>query len=303
MPVTEPEVPVETADLTAAGSSAPAEHEIPATPTVPATVAATADPDASVGIVALIYTPDLSPEMVATSLVLPCAVDRAVSAVASFRRTDASCGFTRLTPVTPQPCLEFLVLVASPEWLTARPMVLIDCLRLNRTMFAKVLFPFASRETILLAAGLRHDSPEEVFVHGLLQPLQPGQRIQIVTGMVLSLAPPGCGAPATSDLSTRLLSREGWDADALLPGPVYAPGMHFWVLTDGQPVLFSVGDGRRKHVREDLAMQLQAREPFLYIRATQPSIVDAFFNGHLTSAVWIATERVSRVPWPRPGLG
>ena len=263
-----------------------------------AVVAETAEQDDSMEVVALIYAPDLSPEMVATNVPMPCAVDQAVSAVAGARRAEASCGFKRLTPVTPQPCLEFLVLVVSPDWLTARPMVLIDCLRLNRTLFAKVLFPYANRETILLAAGLRHDSPAEVFVHGLLQPLQPGQRIQLVTGMVISLAPAGCGAPATFDLATRLLSREGWDPDAMLPGPDYTPGMHFWVLTDGQPTLFSVGAGRRQHVREDLALQLQAREPFLHIKATQPSIVDAFFNGHLTSAVWIATERVSRVPWP-----
>ena len=249
-------------------------------------------------IVAVIYAPDVAPEMVATSLSLPCGVDQAVGAVASFRVPGASCGFSRLTPVTPQPCLEFMVLLASPQWLVSRPMVLMDCLRINSTLFAKVLFPYATRESLLLAAGLRHDAAEEVFVHGLLRPLQPGQRIQLLTGMVVSFAPPGCGAPATSDLATRLLSREGWDADALLPGPAYAPGMHYWVLTEGQPVLFTVGEGRRPHARDDLVRLLGASEHLLSVRPTQPGIVDALFNGHLTTGVWVATEQLSRIPFP-----
>ena len=272
----------------------------PDSPHVPAPMPAGFTPESSQGfeIVALVYTPDVSPEMVATSLELPCGVDQAVAAVAGSRVRGASCGFSCLTPVTPQPCLEFMVLLASPRWLVARPMVLFDCLRLNKTLFAKVLFPYATRESLLLAAGLRHDAQEEVFVHGLLRPLQPGQRIQLLTGMVVSLAPPGCGAPATSDLATRLLSREGWDSDAYLPGPAYAPGMHYWVMTEGQPLLFTVGDRRRAYAREDLAHQLGARESALYVRATQPAIVDAFFNGYLATGVWVATESISRIPCP-----
>ncbi|CAE7207675.1 unnamed protein product, partial [Symbiodinium sp. KB8] len=249
-------------------------------------------------VVAVIYVPDTSPEMVAVTLQLPCGVDQAVAQVVQARLQHASCGFTVVTPVSPQPCLEFLVMVASPSWLVDRPMVLIDCLRVNRTLFAKVLFPSATRETLLLAAGFRHDSLAAVFVHGLIQPLQPGQRIQLYTGMVVSLAPPGCGAPATSDLATRLQSHEGWDEDAFLPGPEYAPGMHYWILTDGLPTLFTVGAWRRQHAREDLARQLEARESFLVVRPTRPVVHDAFFNGFLTSGVWVATESLSRVPYP-----
>ncbi|CAE7946520.1 hypothetical protein AK812_SmicGene33425 [Symbiodinium microadriaticum] len=249
-------------------------------------------------MVAVVYTPDVSPEMVNISLHLPCGVAQAVARVASARLSGASCGFTRLTPVTPQPCLEFMLLVASPAWLTDRPAVLFDCLRTTRAIFAKVLFPSATRETLLIAAGLRHDSAEEIFVHGLIQPLQYGQRISLITGMVISLAPPSHGAPATSDLATRLQSREGWDEDAFLPGPEYAPGMHYWILTEGSPTLFTVGAWRRQHAREDLAWQLSAREPMLYIQPSKPVIRDAFFNGFLTSGVWVATEQLSRVPFP-----
>ena len=249
-------------------------------------------------VVAVVYIPDVSPEMVPVRLHLPCSVDQAVAQVTAARLSCASCGFSIVTPVSPQPCLEFLVTVASPAWLVDRPIVLFDCSRINGSLFAKVLFPSATRETLLLAAGFRHDSPEEVFVHGLVQPLQVGQRIQLLMGMSISLAPPACGAPATSDLASRLQSTEGWDADAFLPGPDYAPGMHFWVLTDGWPTLFTVGAWRRQHSREDLAHQLDAREPFLVIRATQPVVHDAFFNGYLATGVWVATEKLSRVPFP-----
>ena len=129
-------------------------------------------------------------------------------------------------------------------------------------------------------------------------PCSQANAFNFLPGMAISLAPPARGAPATSDLASRLQSRDGWDADALLPGPEYAPGMHYWVLTDGWPTLFTVGAWRRQHARDDLARQLEVREPFLVIRATQPVVHDAFFNGYLTTGVWVATEGLSRVPFP-----
>ena len=36
----------------------------------------------------------------------------------------------------------------------------------------------------------------------------------------------------------------------------------------------------------------------LYIKPSEPVVRDAFFNGFLASGVWVATEQLSRVPFP-----
>ncbi|CAE7947452.1 RPS25 [Symbiodinium sp. KB8] len=197
---------------------------------------ASASDGESFSIVAVVYAPDVSPEMVAIHLHLPCGVDQAVAKVASARLPGASCGFTCLTPVAPQPCLEFMLLVASPTWLTDRPVVLFDCLRTTRALFAKVLFPSATRETysLQLAYGMtvRKKSLFMDFFN------------------LCSMVP---------------LLPQIWPHDSC---------MHYWILTEGSPTLFTVGAWRRQHAREDLAwkMFLPPTRATLLPRAIPPAL-------------------------------
>ena len=183
-----------------------------------------ASPNEPVNLRAFIYVPDTIPEMLSASAFLPCSVDAAMSAFAWARAAEDTVRYSKVVPVAPQPFSECIIAVAFPNWFDSRPVVLLDCRRINHTIFAKALYDRLNRESLLLAAGQRHDGDWDVFVHGLLHPLRPGQLIQLRTGMLVTFVPRGCGAPATYDLPARLLTREGWDPEFVVPGGGYYPG-------------------------------------------------------------------------------
>ena len=173
---------------------------------------------------ALIFAPDYSPEYIRARVRLPCGIEQLLEHVVADRYGPLAKQFPRLFPAVPQPREGYLILVSAPEWLTERPIVILDCQRILQTVTACMLYPVLNRESLLAAAGLRHDSDASVFVHGLLQPLSLGQRVQLVTGMVVSFAPHDSGAPATFDLTSRLQSQDGWEQN-----PVFAwPGLFPW---------------------------------------------------------------------------
>ena len=247
---------------------------------------------------AFVYVPDVVPEVHSVSAFLPCSVDTALAAIAAARVTEDVVRYPRLVPAYPQPFPDRILAISAPGWLENRPVVLLDCQRINQVIFAKALHPRLSRESLLLAAGQRHDSAWDIYVHGLLRPLLPGQVISLSHGMLVTFVPRGCGAPATSDLAARLLSREGWEPEADVPGIGAYPAQYFWVLTDAWPVLFEVGAWRRALFDQDLARHLQVQVDSLLTKPSHPRVIDAFFEGHLTSGLIVATQRVRRLPCP-----
>ena len=249
-------------------------------------------------IIALVLAPDYKPEYVRAHVQLPCGVEQLLSQVVADRYGPLAVHFPKLVPAVPQPRAGYLLFVSAPEWLTERPIVILDCQRVLQIVVACWLYPVLSRESLLVAAGLRHDSEVSVFVHGLLQPLDCGQRIRLVTGMVVSFAPSDSGTPATFDLTSRLQSAEGWDLRPTMPGPGYFPGQTFWVLTDSQPTRFNLGYRNRLCLQADLCSHLGSEEHRLSVTIARPDITDAFMKGHWTTNVVVATEKISTVPFP-----
>ena len=188
--------------------------------------------------------------------------------------------------------------MAGPAWQTYTVMVLFDCRRYNDCVFAQAVPRSLSRESLLHAAGLPPNEPVNVFVHGLIQPLALDQRITLVHGMTVSITPRSEGGPAHADLADMLLTAEGWDKDAPLPGPDVHFNSHFYILTEGMPFAFHVRPGRQATFREDIAQATGTAEHRLSLGTVTPRIVDAYPFGYWTSAVLVATDALSRVPCP-----
>ena len=246
----------------------------------------------------LVYVPDVVPELLEVPFPIPCGVDRAIHAIDAARDDIRASAFPRLFPAVPQPDNHMMMFVATPRWYSRSPIVLIDCRRMDYTIFACALPPCMNRESLLVAAGLRHDFPADIFVHGLVHPLHAGQFVALFSGMVLTVVPLGSGAPATSDLSTRLQSRDGWDLEAIPPGPPLILGHSFWLLTDGQSEYLELAPGRRPFFREDAASLLKTQEHKLLLKAVDPPLSDCFFRGQFVTGVVVATEQISGLPFP-----
>ena len=254
--------------------------------------------DATCPIIALIYVPDTIPEVITIELNFPTAVPQLLAAVETARADDRAQAFPNLSPVSPQLTLDFAILVAAPEWLTEYVVVLMDCRRIEQGVFAVKVPHCLSRESLLLAAGLPADMPARVFVHGLLHPLTRSQRITLVPGMAISVVPPLEGAPICYDLPDRLVTTQGWNHEAELPGPRNFFGTSFRVLTDAWPLNFQIQSGRRGHFRADLTAALGAAEHRLSIRASRPRLLDVCSYGLWTTSLLVATEQIHPVPFP-----
>ena len=176
--------------------------------------------------------------------------------------------------------------------------VLLDCRPVNDVFFAAWVAKSLNRESLLLAAGFRATDTHHVFVHGLVQPLAAWQTIALFSGMVVTFTPAGVHSPATYDFPTMLLQQVDWSAHAEVPGAAHAPGVYFHVLTDAGAQMFAVGQWCRQQFREDLAAQLQTDDSALTIKPTAPRVVDHFDKGYISSGVVVATEQLSRLPFP-----
>ena len=249
-------------------------------------------------ILTIVYVPDFTPEMHDVRVTLPCGVDTFLQAVQACRTDELAQRFPVLTPAAPHLHDAFVAVVATPPWLQGRSVILLDSSRVDGRIFSVALPSPISRESLLTAAHLPDDSSFGVFVHGLHRPLAYHQMISLVTGMAVAFLCEGFGAPASQDLAIRLLGNEGCDSLAEIPGPLYYPGSHFKLLTDGMPSLLAVRVGRRPHVREDIAALLQVPVDTLTTQVSKPRIHDAFVHGFIASGVIITTVRLSRIPCP-----
>ena len=273
------------------GAAAPAPH-----------VDDVAESEPRVPLFALVYVPDILPELHTVHLHVPCSISQALTGLLSGRSGDSAMYFPAVIPVVPQPDPAFMIFVAKPGWFCSKPVVLFDCRRIDQTMFAQAVFPELNRESILLAAGRRPREQFAVYVHGLLQPLHQGQTISLTDGMLITLVPLGCGAPATADLASRLLCTEGWGDEDALPGPPMFPGRHHWLLTDGPSIRFTIADDRRPHFRDDMLAALGSEPHRLTVKPSVPRISTGFFQGFRVNGVLVATEQVCRLPVPPAGV-
>ncbi|CAE7691238.1 unnamed protein product [Symbiodinium sp. CCMP2592] len=240
-------------------------------------------------ILALVHTPAYVPELYTVPMRFFCGVDHAIEDVQTARDDLRSSWFPRLFAVQPQPFREFASFIALPEWEIAGSMVLFDCRHLGTGTFAGVVPAMATRDQLLLVAGVGEDATHHVFVHGLLQALPPDQPIATFSGMLIAVLPQGMNAFGMYDLPTMLLHREHWDLQADLPGPTYVPGHYFSLMTERGIVGFEVGAGRRPELRNDVAVHLGIPVAQLLLKPTAPQVVDHLCDGHISSGVLLAS--------------
>ena len=279
--------------------TAPLQHDPPAVaeraPEVGEAQALAADASLLLG---LIYAPEYIPDVVVQAITLPCSVGHAISAFAQRRDSSQAACFDQLFPAMPQPTRELVVMVAMPSWELYKVGVIFNCLAVNKTLFAAAVHPYLNKASLLIAAGLFDYHDYDIYVHGLLQPVDPDQWITLRSGMMLSVVLAGSGPGASWNLEDMLQDTSDWNHEAPIPGPPPPAGNSFWILTDGLPVLFQVEAGRRRSVQEDIVARHSYRPDFATLKATRPRVIDQLAYGHPTWAVLILTEARQTIPFP-----
>ena len=246
----------------------------------------------------LIYAPGYVPDVVVQTLGMPCSVAHAIDVFGSRRDPSQAASFDQLFPAMPQPARELAVLVAMPSWETTKVCVLFNCLSANRTLFAAMVHPRLNKASLLHVAGFGMRTDLDVFVFGLLQPIDELQWLALRSGMTICVSPTGSGPGPSWNLEDMLQDPVEWNHNAPIPGPPPPAGNHFWILTDGMPVLFKVESGRRRFVQNDIVDQLCHRPDLAVLRPTKPRIIDHMAYGLPTWAVLVLTEARQTIPFP-----
>ncbi|CAE7423882.1 unnamed protein product, partial [Symbiodinium microadriaticum] len=253
---------------------------------------------AALQVQALVYVPDFVPEVVEISLEIPTAVQAACETVQDARLAYQSSSFPYLCAAVPQPAPAFAVFVAAPLWQNGTAVVLFDCLGYDGTLFAKSVHCRLSRESLLLAAGLPHDAAVHVYLRGSLHHLGIDQRTTLTTGDTVQIVRRGILPGTCHYLEDRLGTVELWNRNAELPGPRTHFNGCFQVLSEGAPFPFLVRPDGYSSFKKDLASSVGSEEHRLTLKTSVPRIVDSYPFGYWASGVIVATEALSRVPYP-----
>ena len=260
--------------------------------------AAQADMFPIVDVRCLIYAPEYVPDMLVAPLVLPCSVEHATAVFSDVREESQADNFADVFPAAPQPVRECAIFVAAPAWFRSKVVVLFNLQAINACIFSAAVHHRLNKASLLTIAEIREPERFEVYVHGLSQALPADLWIDLHNGCTVTVVETGQGPPPGWQLHDMLQDPEGWDHRAEVPGPGGSPGDHFWVLNDGKPFRFDVRVGRRAYVRPDICRVLQFTDWRTTLKPSIPRIIDHLSCGYISSGVLVATEMLSRVPYP-----
>ena len=260
--------------------------------------------DGRIEATCLIYAPGYVPDILAARLPIPCSVNHAVTQFVRGRDAGQAECFDQVFPASPQPAPNLAVLVASPSWMQDKVVVLFNCLAVNQMLFAAAVHPYLNKASILAAAGanlngaLREHGQLDVYIFGLLRPLDDAQWVTMRSGMSVCCVPAGQGPVPGWNLDDMLQDATDWTHNPALPGPPPAPGQHYLVLTDAMPYLFQVTPGRRRFLKQDVAQLLQCEAHSLSLVPTTPRVIDGISFGLPFWTVLVATEQLQTIPCP-----
>ena len=101
----------------------------------------------------LLLGPELSKELVALNLPVPCDVPAATRAINAVRDEARRALYDNLVPVTPQPSDEFGTVLSIPSSISQHCVVCLDSRECDDRLFCRCLPQRMNRESLLIAAG------------------------------------------------------------------------------------------------------------------------------------------------------
>ena len=122
----------------------------------------------------LLFAPEYRPEVVDALVPVGSTVAQALEILQLLRAPLSIALFPALVPVQPQPLRACALCLAIPSWTTDR-YILLDCSRVNGTVFCALCADVTNRASLLAIARLPRDPALEVYVNDRVLPLGEGR--------------------------------------------------------------------------------------------------------------------------------
>ena len=238
----------------------------------------------------LLFPPEYTPELVEAVLPIGSSVDEALHLIAAGRSATRQEAFPILVPAHPQPLAGLAVGVALPAWCQDR-YVIMDCTRVNGTLFCALCSDVTNRASLLAVAGLAPGVGFEVFVHEREWALNDHDAIGVHSGYCVTFVPPQHPPFVVAHLADMLHDPLAWNPAAELPG---LHGRWVNLLTDDEPCQVLPSPQRVLPARVEFAALLDYTLDRLVLQPAHPPIRDHFDRGILSDNVIIVSQQVAR---------
>ena len=149
----------------------------------------------TIDIVVYLLTPDYLPEKLDLTVELPQTVDELADLVQTCRDQTRHSLFPTLVEVLQQPDPGWALFLALPSWPRSCVVVCLDLSFFDGRVFAAVAPEQVDFADLCEVAGLGPVAEVDIFVPGLGEPLPPGIRTDLQTGMTVVFMMPGVARP------------------------------------------------------------------------------------------------------------
>ncbi|CAE7500106.1 hypothetical protein AK812_SmicGene41735 [Symbiodinium microadriaticum] len=228
-----------------------------------------------------------------------CEADEALGVLSSARVSAASEHFDCLLPAFPQPSREFASILAMPDWVVDKCVILVDSRLLDGRLFAIEVDERLNRSSFLLHVDI--EDVEGLQVIHEQQDLAAVGLHHFMTGATVVIVPAGQAMPSILQFEEMLRDENGWQ----LPCPLFGTRDErlFYAMSDGGHALIALEEGWEHGsdaFKTATALQFQYSRDSTTVCPSLPCVSDMELLGRNCESILVSTEAISRLPIP-PG--
>ena len=177
----------------------------------------------------LLFSPEYQTEEVSIRVRFPMSLDDVVTRVTAVREAASARRFPHLIPLSSQPPLGFMCLLATPAWAFAGVPILVACYVPPMRYFAASVPAVLTVEALARLARVPAWAPVRVLVSATPWAIVAGERFQVSAGELVAVYLENWQWTPPIALRDMIASGLGWHETPVLPGPGYESD---WLLTD-----------------------------------------------------------------------
>ena len=239
----------------------------------------------------LLHTPEYEPELISLTVRHPLLQQELIDAVILERDSYRQRLFPQVIPVTQQPALSVICLLALPMWAFEGVPVLIACLLPPMRTLAVVGPSILTPLDVLRLAGVDETVPAQVFVADTPWALRWEDRFQVRQGDLITILPAEHPQIPPILFDSLLRLQEGWSPVPTLFGP-FPPAA--WLVSDQSCSRVELGSGVDVPSHEIVAHRIGEAVHDLTLTPAVPPIHDHAHHGLPTSQTFVATGQLDQ---------
>ena len=244
--------------------------------------------NAFISLSVYVYSQQYTPEHCRLHLPPQPTVPDVVDSARQARHAVAQRIFPDLIPVSPQPDLTWVTIIALPAWPFVGAPVFIQILGPAARRFAIYVPSVLTRADVLVLAQCDAQAPCHVHFRDTPWPLPEDGAFPIRAGDLITIRPQNVALPAMRPLAAMLAQTHQWDWPYQAPAYWNAGA---WLVTDQSSFRASIAPSPNADVHREAAEAVRIPQADVNVGPAYPPIVDHADAGHTSTSVVAVAQR------------